>query len=99
LSADGKTPGGERTTFVFIVSKWFGVRGLSEPGSFKRSTVNGQLLMMASTSHMSVLSDSSSKKWGQHASDCMDLQLPNSTHVARRRNIHSEGEPITIILK
>ena len=56
LSA-GKTPGGERTTFVFIVSKWLGVKGLSEPGSFKRSTVNGRLLMMASTSHMNILSD------------------------------------------
>ena len=34
-----------------------GVKGLSEPGSFKRSTVNERLLMMASTLHMNILSD------------------------------------------
>ena len=60
LSAHVNTPGGERTTFLFIVSRWLGVRRLSKLGSFKRSTVNGQLLMIASTSHMNLRSDSSS---------------------------------------
>ena len=60
LSADENTPGGDNTILDFIVRMWLGVRGLSESGSSRLSTVKGRLLTTASVSHIRVLSDSSS---------------------------------------
>ena len=59
-SADWKLPGGGSTTFVFIVKRWLGVKGLAILGSFRLSTERGRLLMMASTSLIRVLRASSS---------------------------------------
>ena len=53
-SADLNTPGGDRTTFVFNLRKWFGVSASVEPGDDMLSAVYGRLLTMASASHMKV---------------------------------------------
>lgn len=58
-SADLNTPGGDRTTFVFNLRKWFGVSASVEPGDDMLSAVYGRLLTMASASHMKVCKASS----------------------------------------
>lgn len=85
-----------------MVSKWSCVNGASERGSFKRSIDIGWLLTMAFITHtrvhrwLVVQSQAISlKKRGEDASYRMDLLLPNSTHMTRRRNIHEEGNSIS----
>lgn len=89
-----------------MVSKWSCVNGASERGSFKRSIDIGWLLTMAFITHtrvhrwLVVQSQAISlKKRGEDASYRMDLLLPNSTHMTRRRNIHEEGNSITVPLQ
>ena len=57
-----------------MVSKWLGVKGLSESGSLMESTVKGRLLTIASASQKNVLEDSSSS-WALLASNIADRSL------------------------
>ena len=54
LNSDLLFGGGGKTSFVFMVATWFGIRGDSESGSLGLSKVSGQLLTMASASQISV---------------------------------------------
>ena len=60
MSACTNDPGGGTTTVDRIVSRWFGVMGDNEAGSFRLSTVNGLLFMMLAVSVNSVRRQSSS---------------------------------------
>ena len=59
-SSRWKTPGGGRTTLLFISRMWLGVSGSGAPGSFRLAVVSGLELMMASASVTNVLKASSS---------------------------------------
>ena len=58
LSGDWKVPGGGRTTLVFMVRRWFGVKGFKDDGSVMVSTVSRRLLTITFASHIKVLRDS-----------------------------------------
>ena len=55
-------PGGGNITVDLVVKMWLGVSGSRSPGS-PETVVKDLELIIASTSHMSVRNDSSSKQW------------------------------------
>ena len=55
-------PNGGNITVDLVVKMWLGVSGSRSPGS-PATVVKGLELIIASTSHMSVRNDSSSKQW------------------------------------